>query len=225
MKRTPKPFIWLALAGLALLGGGGLCVMQYMALGERVAEYEKAKRLVENPKSVENELDKTRSDLADAQSRLMHLERSVPPVAYVPTLLKELEAFGIQHGIKVTGVRPLPTPAQPKDQGKTVKRKAYEELMIEVKGRGEFWNVLSFVKGLQTFPKVVAARAVSLAPKNDPTLPVSSLDVTIELKSYLFAQAAPEPESASAKTLQISTTPEAAAAAPPDMPSRGKGGN
>jgi hypothetical protein len=116
------------------------------------------------------------------------LEQGVPEFAYVPTLLKELEAFGISNGIEVFGVRPMPNPVQtPKDKEKKRIQKAYIELLIEVKGRGRYENVMRFIQGLKAFPKIVASKAVSLSPRNDSQSEnTSELDVTVELKTFLF---------------------------------------
>ena len=74
------------------------------------------------------------------------------------------------------------------------RKKPYTELDIEVRGRGSYRAVMSFVSALQSFPKIVAARTLSLTPKvdrNDPSGAVK-LDTTIELRTYLFAPAKDE---------------------------------
>ena len=114
-------------------------------------------------------------------------------------MLSELEKLGKSSGIAVIGVRPLPKPATPgkKDSaadGEIKKKPAYDELNIEVKGRGTYRSVLNFIESLGKFPKVVAARTVELTPKNDPGQTSSSLDVTINLRAYVFASAQDAPK-------------------------------
>jgi hypothetical protein len=47
---------------------------------------------------------------------------------------------------------------------------------------------MRWVNGLQQFPKIVAARSVALSPKADPDRGGFPLDVTIELRAYVFRQ-------------------------------------
>lgn len=194
--KGPNPKIFLVLTVLTLVVGSGLTYMQYTGYNEAKADVARLKAEAKDQAEVERELQAAIDRLNDTRGRLVHLEQSVAEMAYVPTLLKELENLGKQCGIAVTGVRPIPkqttTPATAKDEnGETAKkaRKPYNELDIEVKGRGNYQAVTRFISGLTTFPKIVAARTVSLQPKTDPRNPAAkpALDVTIELRSFLFA--------------------------------------
>jgi Tfp pilus assembly protein PilO len=193
--KGPNPKIFLVLTILTLVAGSGLSYMQYTGYSDAKADIEKLKAEAKDQGEVERELQEAIDRLNDTRGKLVHLEQSVAEMAYVPTLLKELENLGTQCGIKVTGVRPVPkqatAPAAAKDEnGETAKkaRKPYNELDIEVKGRGNYQAVTKFITGLTTFPKIVAARTVSLQPKLDPRNPAAkpALDVTIELRSFLF---------------------------------------
>jgi Tfp pilus assembly protein PilO len=147
---------------------------------------------------VQADLDKAKAKLDECSTKLQHLEQGIPEFAYIPTLMTELEKTGKANGIKVLGVRPLIKQAPPRkanpDAGDqvVVAKKAYEELTIEVKGIGSYGSIMRWVNGLQQFPKIVAARAVSMAPKQDPTRPGIWLDVTVELRAYVFSQPASE---------------------------------
>jgi Tfp pilus assembly protein PilO len=189
MKNLPKPTLWIVLAALSWAGGAAAFLSQYGAYGEQVKEQHKLAALVQSPQEVEKVREQTAKEVAEAQKKLEHLEKGVPEFAYVPTLLKELEAFGGKHGIEVFGVRPMPARSNPNDKDKLKKTKQYIELSIEIKGRGKFENLLEFVEGLKTFPKIVAARAVSLTPRVDPQSPsfdLTNLDIMVELKTYVF---------------------------------------
>lgn len=188
MKKKPsKPTIWLVLTALVAFVGAGGMYMQYSSYSSIEVERNKLKKEVKRPYQVQEELDDIKKQVEEGQQKLEHLEKSVPAFAYVPTLLKELETFGREHGLEVFGVRPIPKQESAKDKksGKQ-KKQPYVELVIEVKGRGSFAAVSEFVNALQAFPKIVAARAVSLKPKNEPGLNSDVLDMTIELKTYLF---------------------------------------
>ena len=193
-KRGPNPKIFLILTIVTVLAGSGLSYMQYNAYSEVTADVQKLKTEAKDPAEVQLELDDMIVKLNDTRAKLTHLEASVPEMEYVPTLLKELEKLGKQCGIEVTGVRPVPLQVKPavkaeNSESKKAARKPYNELDIEVKGRGNYGSAMRFINGLTTFPKIVAARTVSMQPKVDAKNGVAGapkLDVTIELRSYLF---------------------------------------
>lgn len=196
MKKAPNPKLFLILTILTVLAGSALAYMQFSAYGEVSADIENLKKNAKDPAEVQAELDAAILKLNETRSKLTHLEQSVPEMEYVPTMLKELEKLGQDCGIQVNGVRPIPraavkAPVKSED-GETSKkaRKPYTELDIEVKGRGHYGSVMKFIHGLTVFPKIVAARTVSLQPKNDSKQieagMAPKLDVTIELRSYLF---------------------------------------
>lgn len=193
-KKTPNPKIFMILAVVTVLAGSGLSYMQYGAYSEVTAEVEKLRSEAKEPADVQQELDEAIQKLNDTRAKLTHLEAGVPEMAYVPTLLKELEKLGQECGIEVTGVRPVPKAVKPavkaeNSESKKAARKPYNELDVEVKGRGNYGSVMRFINGLTTFPKIVAARTVSMQPKNDNRAGVKEapkLEVTIELRSFLF---------------------------------------
>lgn len=193
-KRGPNPKIFLILTIITVLAGSGLSYMQFTSYSEVKDDVETLKKTAKDPAQVQSELDDVILKLNDTRAKLTHLEQGVPEMEYVPTLLKELEKLGKECGIEVTGVRPVPVQAKPAPKNENgeatkAKRKPYNELDIEVKGRGNYGSVMKFINGLTVFPKIVAARTVSMQPKVDNRTGVAGapkLDVTIELRSYLF---------------------------------------
>jgi Tfp pilus assembly protein PilO len=196
-KRGPNPKIFLILTILTVLAGSALSYMQFTAYGQTKSSVETLKSTAKDPADVQQELDEAIAKLNDTRAKLTHLEMSVPEMEYVPTMLKELEKLGTDCGIQVNGVRPIPRPqaAPSKNENGEVSKKArkpYNELSIEVRGRGNYASVMKFIEGLTTFPKIVAVRTVSLQPKTEANQkpgqapPSPKLDVTFELRSYLF---------------------------------------
>lgn len=223
MSATPKAPLFMALACLSFVVGGGAVYWQYSQLEESQAQVESLAKKLKDAKAIENQLKDSAGKLQESSEKLKHLEKGVPEVAYVPTLLTELENVGKQHGIEVLGVRPLPPKADPKakagEPGEPKAKKSYEELDIEVKGRGKFASVLQFLAALQTFPKIVAVRTATLTPKrelNDKG--IASLDVTVELRAYLF------PPSKDDIKLANSAAPAAPSAPMPAVPAQPSGG-
>ncbi len=189
---NPKTIGLLAMAALVL--GGGAIYLQYNAMSGASARYKTLEAEVPDEAELREELTATETELAMIQTKLDHLEKGVPPVAYIPTLLKELEQTGQMSQIKVTGVRPAPR--QPSPPGALEEEaKAYEEKDIDIAGRGNFRAIIAMLDQLQKFPKVVAVGTVGMNPKMVGTSPnYEHLEVTVRLKAYVFPETKQEAE-------------------------------
>jgi len=192
---NPKPFLIMMIA--TVLVSSGLAYMQYSKYGEVSAEVEQLKKEQLDEKEVKKELDEAVGQLTASKVELSHLEQGVPEVAYVPTLLKELEKAGKTAGVEVLGVRPVPraTPvsmtAKSGEKSKKTKKKDYTELDIQVNARGDYKSVQNFVKTIQMFPKILATRTVSVQPANIMQEKTAKgggpkLNVGLEFRAYLF---------------------------------------
>jgi Tfp pilus assembly protein PilO len=189
MKRGPNAKTYMLMAIGTFVVGLGASYFGYSQMTGIQGEISALKTEVKDEKEVQNELDTAKAKLDECAAKLQHLEQGVPELAYVPTLMTELEKTGKQFGIKVLGVRPIvKTGIQVKDQSEPKAKKAYEELAIEVRGLGTYGSVMRWVNALQQFPKIVAARSITLAPKVEPGKSQTDLDVTVELRAYVFPQ-------------------------------------
>lgn len=190
MRKISKAKLIFVLAGVAFLLSAGGAFMLFNAMGERTSKIAALKSEAQKPEELQATLDELNAQAAQSAMQLAHLEKGIPELAYVPTMLKELEAYGNNSGIKVHGVRPFVVASGPKDKKTKKTEKPYTELNIEVKGKGRYRSVLQFVKALQKFPKIVAVRTVTISPKNDgkkaDQTDYSNLDITIELRAFLF---------------------------------------
>jgi Tfp pilus assembly protein PilO len=223
MSKNHSPQIFFVLAALTLAAGTGATIFQWQEIGDKWDTIAELKKSVRDPKDIQAEFDETSAKVVSSKAELVHLERGVPAFAYVPTMLRELEAYGKQNGIEVLGIRPIPK-AEQKDKDGKKKKAPYEEISIEVKGRGGYNAVKSFVSALQKFPKIVSARAVSLQPKEMPGLPAGSksLDVTLELRAFLFAPSESPEDQKSATRIDPGASTNSGAAEQPAKPAEDK---
>lgn len=206
------------IAGVAILGSFGLAYWQFNAKGEAEARVARLQQEVPDEQKLNQQREQTALALSEAQAKLEHLEQGVPTLAYVPTLLRELETLGNQNQIKVTGVRPVPQAMSSGNQAETEKqaKKAYTEIEIDITGRGSYGNVMRMVEALQAFPKIVAVRTVSLTPKAEPGANPSaqpaqpSLEATIRIVAFVFSPESTE-KTAPARQAQDTARPEGAA--------------
>ena len=187
MKSESKSPMLVTTIALATILGGGLCFWGYQSLQAQAQKVHKLQAEVADAKDANKDLADAQSNLADCSQKLQHLELSVTQASYVPTLLTDLEKCGKANGIEVTGVRPIEDPASRTKSKDSMEKKPYDEQNIEVKGRGTYADVQKFVAAMQTFPKIVAVRMLDLAPKTGPGETGDTLDVTIDLRAYIFA--------------------------------------
>lgn len=200
MKGRPDPRLFLLLGGVGVLAGAGLLYVQFSGLSEQQAKVDQLAAEVRAQRDVPAQLQVSQRELDRVRSELAHLERNVPDFAYVPTLLRELETIGKASGLKVLGIRPLAKSDAAKADDAKGLQKAYEEIDIDVTCRGSYGGILKFVNALNAFPKIVAARAVSVEPKPDPLKPqlAPELEISARLRAFLFRE--PQTERAADKT-------------------------
>lgn len=195
MKRRHGAKFWILMTVLGVVGGAGLVGFQYSNLQQDKQRVDALRADTQDEAAVQASLERSKQNLEEAKARLTHLEQGIPSTAYIPTMLQELEKTGRASGISVTGVRPVPkanvpsaTPP-PAEGGEVVAKPAYDELQIEVKGRGTYGSALKFVQALQKFPKIVGARTLDIVPCVDPKDAKEGLvEITVGMRAFLFPQ-------------------------------------
>lgn len=203
---------------LGFVGGAGLVAFRFSNLSADKARVAALRQDSQDEAVVQAELAKSQQDLDEAKATLTHLEMGIPSTAYIPTMLQELEKIGKDCGISVTGVRPVPkavtaaVTAQSADGSASIQKPAYDQLDIEVKGRGNYSSVQKFVKALQTFPKIVGAHTIDIVPCLEPKEAASGVvDITLGLRAYLFKDAGDKKpaDTAAAATDKTNASPNA----------------
>lgn len=200
MKKTPNPILFLVLTVVALAAGAGGVYWQWNSNADEQVKLDALNKQLAREKKLGSELERTIERVQLSAEQLAHLEQNVSELAYVPTLLTELEQIGADNGVKITGVRPKEEKKKPKkkpastdkDAAKDEKpepepKKAYDELLVEVKGVCDYWSGMKFVAAIEKFPKIVALRSVEMNPKRigrDATQ--SMLELTLEVKVFFF---------------------------------------
>ncbi|MCX7799532.1 MAG: type 4a pilus biogenesis protein PilO [Fimbriimonadales bacterium] len=196
MKKAPNVKA-IGVTMFALTASGlALCGWQYSALTAMRERAAGLRKEVEQQSQIAQRAEETAARLKRTAARLSHLELSVSQAAYIPTMLTELERTGKEAGLTVLGVRPIEAPKPTTKDGKDApkRRKPYQELDIEVKGRGSYRASLNFLKALQAFPRIVAVKSLTLAPKSQAGAGASlkpDLDLTIVIRTFVFPPAKP----------------------------------
>lgn len=188
MNLTPKTFY--VLTGVVGVVGLGLMWMTNSSISDQSAHIATLRKELRDEKEVQAELASAKTKVDKLKFDLVHLEQGVQDYAYIPTFLKEVEAFGKKNNLQIIQVKPIPSPP-PTDKDKANKKEkaAYQELNISIKGRGSYEDSLRFLQAIKIFPKIVAVRTVSLAPHIDNSAKKALkplLELDLELRAYAF---------------------------------------
>lgn len=190
---------------LTVIAGMGVCYFQYQGMTKTHDDLVKRTKEVGDETSVKAKLTATQAALLTAETQVRFLEKSVTDSWYVPTLLKQLEASAKSVNLELMSVRPntvkkvvkATTDADKKDKSKETETKEepkpYQELDIQISVTGKFWDIMRFLKGLNTFPKILSVQQIQIMPHAgvDP-LEVSKrlLDVQMTVRAFVFTQKA-----------------------------------
>jgi Tfp pilus assembly protein PilO len=210
LKPDKNSAVLLAAVLFALIAGGGaLFYQQESSLGVVTAQLKDKEKQRDESARLASRLAEMEVRFKEDTDRLRFLEASLPSMAYVPTLLKQIEQLGKDTQNVVRGVRPEmapPTPvraavrrtdpeAQDSDAPKEEKPKApepYDRLTIQVALTGRYQSYQNFLQRLTQFPKIVAVDRVTLRPRLDASQPTASpqLDVDMQLTAFILKEGA-----------------------------------
>lgn len=198
MRPLPNLKVALLLLVAAVLMGTGAMIWAQGTSSDAQKRYDELVLSVPQEDELNQKLAESQTKVSETRSQLQHLELSVPGLAYVPTLLTEMENLGKQHHIEVTGVRPVidnkvvPKNTDDKTSG-TEKKPDYEQMSIDITGRGSYADVMAMVESIKKFPKIIAIQTIGLVPKRESGADATTadpnkivLDATIRIKAYLF---------------------------------------
>jgi Tfp pilus assembly protein PilO len=178
-----------AMSGGAVVFTCGILYLQNNSLNDLRAVVAGLKSKADAEKDAPQKLLQAQRDLVGLKAHLAHLEQGIPDAAYVPTMLKELEALGKTQGVEVSGLRPAVARVNPMAEKKPFDAKPYEPLDLELKGKASYGSMLKFVAALNTFPKILEVRTVTIAPGPPASQNEGNrLEVTMGIRAFLFKQ-------------------------------------
>lgn len=192
--------------GLIILASGGIFWMQRGWLAEATDLLAQKQAELADGQAIARRRDQARQALEADRALVANLEPGVSSSAYVPTLLKQLEALAKSTQNRVVGVRPSivqqgpskieqrrDPDAQAKGQNADGKKEEeevpdpYTRLEIEVNLQGKFASAQRFVDRLMTFPKIVAVEQMGMRPKpkgenDEPGI----LEIQLKLTAFIM---------------------------------------
>lgn len=189
----------LTICIVVLLAGAGIVYWQYTGYSGLQARVQAAEKQVAESRTIAERLGKAQEQYTNISQKLQHLELSVSERAYIPTLLKQLEATAKSRRLTVLSVRPASAQPQPKaqseneDQKKDEQKKPaepYEKQVIDVSVRGQFWDIMHFTEDLTRFPKILAVERVQLRPRQRKDLgDPFEVEAQFTLTAFIFRNA------------------------------------
>jgi Tfp pilus assembly protein PilO len=202
---TKSIAILIAIAVALFAGNVAIYLASSGALGKARAELTAREEQVENSRKIAKRLSESEQRYFDADNRLRVLEHSVSAAAYIPTLLKQLENTGKSVDLKVLAVRPRPAPlalvnsaaADKSDepgvprgataaQAKPAPPKTYDTLYIDIEVEGDYWNTMSFLQRLTSFPKIMAVNSIQIMPTSRSCRAHSSPTLAVQMSVCAF---------------------------------------
>lgn len=195
-QRTSK-LLSLAIGGTLLLGTGSL-YLPWSMTQDLNAQLQQKQQELQQAQQAAGQLRQAQQQLQATQRELQFLERGVSEAAYVPTMLKQFEQTVQQRNLQIVAIRPQQTSTQnPGDQQKQTAPKAYEEQLFEIQLRGKFWNLMSLLKTLDTFPKILAVQSLNAQTKSGAEQSTENPDLEIRMvvKAFIFRSAGTSPSS------------------------------
>jgi len=194
-------------------GGGALVYQQEHSLAGVVRELKDKEKQRDESARLASRLAQTEMRFKEDTDRLKFLEASLPDMAYVPTLLKQIEQLGRSTHNQVRGVRPEAAPVKPvraavrrtdpeaqengdaKQAAPPPKPEPYTRLAIAVALTGSYKDYQSFLLKLTQFPKIVAVDQVQLRPRPDLKTGNGSpmLEVDMHLTAFVLKQGGAAP--------------------------------
>jgi hypothetical protein len=190
----------VGIAALIFICGGALVFFLHTRLAAMESVAENKRGEVGTSEQVMRRYQLTLDTYNQTVSKIQYLEASVNQQAYVPTMLKQLQALANQTHLTVTAVRPAvvaPTVVPPPAAGTTptasAKKKTpppYDTLDITVEVKGTYQNTVAFMYDLTKFPKIVAVSSAQMHPGASDSVinPMGSpvVATSIHLTAYVF---------------------------------------
>lgn len=207
MSKGPNTKPLIIFAVIVILLGGGFTYWQFNSKSKAQARLAELLERVRDEDEVQRDLQFSRDLLAESQIKLQHLEMNVPDVAYLPTLLTELENVGKENEISIVGVRPVMDPTQTTNSEQETES-GYQEIEIDITGRGSYRDIMNLLSALERFPKVVSVQTVGLTPRRQTDSESNNqLEAVVRLTAYVFPETrpldAPEPVAANPQTASV----------------------
>ncbi len=209
----------LAIAALCVIGLGASLYRHKVAHLSRLEKEltEKKQKLAEAKEKVAAK-DDLEARFSELQDQLAVLEPSLPDAAYIPTFLRQIENLAAKTNNQILMIRPKEQEKKKPgkavkinnetgevikedssknkkagsgkgDQAEEEPKLPYDKSDIELKIKGTYWSVVSFLDELQKFPKLISVNDLAFSPERgggSDQGPNAEIDATLSLTAVIM---------------------------------------
>ncbi len=121
-------------------------------------------------------LNALKLQMAEMKQTFGALLRQLPEDTEVPGLLEDISQLGLDSGLEFESI----------GLGKEYVKEFYAELPIEIKVKGGYHSLATFVSGISALPRIVTIHNYTLAPVSDKSSN-DNLLMTLTAKTYRYS--------------------------------------
>jgi type IV pilus assembly protein PilO len=200
MKMTSMQKILAAVVLIAVLGVAVIALVIVPKFGELAtldADVQAAKDQVAQTQTLLAQLQQAKANAAITQAGLLQLANQFPENPELPSLIIELQDISNSAGTRFNSVSPQ-EPIAPPGQ-------AYTELPIAIQLRGQWSDILDYMRRVNRMTRAIRITDVALAPAQASLSPTDTteppLTADLQLRAYVMpaSAAAPAPPAGAAK--------------------------
>jgi len=168
-----KIIVWALVLGVIVFLGYYFHLNEMLAERERVGQKEvQLKQEYERKAFKAANLDVYRKQMVEMDRSFGTLVRQLPKDTEVPGLLEDITHTGLGSGLEFDSIKLLPE----------LNAEFYVELPIEIRVRGGYHDLGSFVSGVASLPRIVTLHDFDIKPTESNGL----LTMTITAKTYRY---------------------------------------
>lgn len=120
-------------------------------------------------------LNALKLQMAEIEQTFDTLSRQLPKDTEVPDLLEDISQLGLDSGLEFESI----------GLGKEFVKEFYAELPIDIKVKGGYHSLATFVSGISALPRIVTLHNYTLTPTSEKTN--DNLLMTVTAKTYRYS--------------------------------------
>ena len=122
-------------------------------------------------------LNALKLQMAEMKQTFGALLRQLPEDTEVPGLLEDISQLGLDSGLEFESI----------GLGKEFVKEFYAELPIDIKVKGGYHSLATFVSGISALPRIVTLHNYTLVPGTEKVSTNDSLLMTVTAKTYRYS--------------------------------------
>lgn len=148
-------------------------VPQIVSLRGAMAEEAQASQSLESAKATLKQLEDLKRESQKTESRLVQVNRKTPSDAELPSLIMQMEDASKKAGVDFILIKP----------GPPVQKDEYQEIPLDIRINGYFYELLDFVYRVEKLPRLVNVITIDIK-EGKAKLP--NIEVSLKANIYVL---------------------------------------